>query len=67
MTRGGVRVRPILNEEDHDAAVARIAKLIGSRRGTPEGDELDRLATLVDTWEAEHDPVDAPGGTALGS
>jgi HTH-type transcriptional regulator/antitoxin HigA len=60
MTKAGIRVRPIRSENDHDAAVARIAELIGAKPGTPEGDELDVLATLVDAWETKHHPMDAP-------
>lgn len=55
-----IQVRPIRTEQDYDAAVARIAELIGARPGTPEGDELDVLATLVDAWEAKHHAIDAP-------
>ncbi|HEY6447886.1 MAG TPA: helix-turn-helix domain-containing protein [Acidobacteriaceae bacterium] len=60
MTRNAIQVRPIRNEEDHDAAVARIAELMGSPVGTSAGDELDVLATLVDAWEAKHHPIDPP-------
>jgi HTH-type transcriptional regulator/antitoxin HigA len=31
-----------------------------ARNGTPEGDRLDVLATLVATWEARHVPIEAP-------
>lgn len=55
-----IQVRPIRTEEDHDAAVARITELMGSPSGTPAGDELDVLATLVDAWEAKHHPIDPP-------
>jgi HTH-type transcriptional regulator/antitoxin HigA len=60
MTRNGIRVRPIRNEEDHDAAVARIGELMGAVAGTPEGDELDVLATLAEAWETKNHPIDAP-------
>ncbi len=60
MTKNGIRVRPIRSEGDHDAAVARIAELLGASPGTAEGDELDVLATLVDAWEAQHHPIDPP-------
>lgn len=60
MTRNAIRVRPIRSEEDHEAAVGRIAELIGAEVGTPEGDELDVLATLADAWEARNQPIDAP-------
>lgn len=64
MTNNAIRVRPIRSEKDHDAAVARITELMGSAPGTPAGDELDVLATLVDAWEAKHDPIDAPSPAA---
>lgn len=31
-----------------------------ARRGTPDGDRLDVLATLVEAWEAIHDPMPPP-------
>jgi HTH-type transcriptional regulator / antitoxin HigA len=60
MTKNAIQVRPIRTEEDHDAAVARIAELMGSPPGTLAGDELDVLATLVDAWEAKNHPIDPP-------
>ena len=30
------------------------------KSGTPDGDRLDVLATLVDAYEAEHYPMDQP-------
>ena len=53
-------VFPIRTSSDHARAVARIADLIGAAAGTPEGDELDVLATLVDAYEARHEAIDAP-------
>jgi HTH-type transcriptional regulator/antitoxin HigA len=55
-----MQVRPIRTEEDHEEAISRIEKLIGAAAGTPEADELDLLATLVDAYEAKHYPMDAP-------
>jgi HTH-type transcriptional regulator/antitoxin HigA len=53
-------VRPIRSEVDYDAALAAIERLWGARSGTPEGDQLDVLATLIDAYEAEHFPMDPP-------
>jgi HTH-type transcriptional regulator/antitoxin HigA len=53
-------LRPIRREADYEAAVAEIERLWGAKAGTPEGDRLDVLATLVDAYEAEHDPIDPP-------
>ena len=60
MTKTGKQIRPIKTKQDHQAAVARIEELMSAASGTPEGDELDVLATLVDAYEAKHDVIDAP-------
>jgi HTH-type transcriptional regulator / antitoxin HigA len=60
MTRKGIQVHPIRTEQDHDRALARIDELMGAKFGSPEGDELDILAALLDAHEAEHFPMDAP-------
>ena len=53
-------VRPIRSEADYSKALAEVARLWGAKRGTPRGDRLDVLATLIDAWEAEHYPMDPP-------
>jgi HTH-type transcriptional regulator/antitoxin HigA len=53
-------VRPIRTKRDHEAALKEIERLWGAKAGTPEGDRLDVLATLVDAYEAEHYPMDPP-------
>jgi HTH-type transcriptional regulator/antitoxin HigA len=60
MTKAGMQIRPIRTEQDHRAAVARIEELMSALPGTPEGDELDVLATLVDVYEAKHHAIEAP-------
>ncbi len=51
-------IRPIHTQEDHAAALGMIERLWGSPAGTPEGDKLDILATLVDAYEREHFPLE---------
>jgi HTH-type transcriptional regulator/antitoxin HigA len=53
-------VRPIRNEDDYETALADVAALWGAASGTPEGDRLDVLATLIDVYEARHHPMDPP-------
>ena len=60
-----MHIRPIRTEADHDAAVARIAQLMGARPGTAAGDELDILAILVDVYEAKHFPINKPDPIAI--
>jgi HTH-type transcriptional regulator / antitoxin HigA len=44
-------IRPIRADEEHRAALEEIEALWGAAEGTPEGDRLDVLATLVDAYE----------------
>jgi len=53
-------VKPIRSEADYEAALAEIERLWGARSGTPDSDRLNVLATLVDAYKSEHDPIDPP-------
>ena len=53
-------IKPIRSERDYEAALAEIERLWGAKSGTPEGDRLDVLVTLVDAYETEHYPMDPP-------
>jgi HTH-type transcriptional regulator / antitoxin HigA len=57
-----VNIRPIHTEADYQAALGDIAVLMASdpAPGTPKGDRLDVLATLVQAYEARHFPIGAP-------
>jgi len=55
-----VEVKPIRNKVDHEAALAEVGRLWGTKAGTADGDRLDVLATLIDAYEAEHYPMDPP-------
>jgi HTH-type transcriptional regulator / antitoxin HigA len=54
------RIRPIRSERDYEKTLAEVESLWGKKCGTPEGDRLDVLATLIDAYEAEHHPMDPP-------
>jgi HTH-type transcriptional regulator/antitoxin HigA len=55
-------IRPIRTEADYEATLEEIALLMvdDPMPGTPEGDRLDVLATLVQAYEAQHHPVLPP-------
>ena len=55
-----MNIRPIKTEADYDAALSVIEELMGAAPDTPEGDELAILVTLVEAYEAEHWPIEAP-------
>lgn len=53
-------IKPIKTEQDYKDSLNRIEALWGSKRDTPEGDELDLLATLVEAYEMKHFPIAPP-------
>jgi HTH-type transcriptional regulator/antitoxin HigA len=53
-------VKPIRSEADYQAALAELERLWGAKAGTPDGDKLDVLATLIDAYERQHEPMDPP-------
>ena len=55
-----VKISPIRTEEDHEAALSRLAEIFQAEIGTPEGDERDILADLVELYEDKHYPIGLP-------
>ena len=55
-----MHLKPIKTEADHRAALQEIERLWEAKEGTPEGDRLDVLATLVEAYEEAHFPIDIP-------
>lgn len=53
-------MKPIRTEADYEAALEEVATLWGAASDTPEGDQLDVLATLIDVYEAKHHAMDPP-------
>jgi HTH-type transcriptional regulator/antitoxin HigA len=52
-------IRPIRTDQDHRRALARVEKLWGARKGSPDGDRLDVLITLVETYEEQRWPLES--------
>jgi len=58
-------IKPIRTEEDYEFALKEVEKLWGAEPGTPEGDRLEVLFTLVEAYEEQNyeilppDPVEA--------
>lgn len=53
-------IKPIKTQPDYRRVLAEIEALMSARRYTREGDRLDLLVTLVEAWEARHDPLNLP-------
>ena len=53
-------IKPIRTEADYEAALAEVERLWGAKSGTPNGDRLDVLATLIEAYEERQYPMDPP-------
>jgi HTH-type transcriptional regulator / antitoxin HigA len=53
-------IKPIRTKRDYEAALRDIESLMAARRGSPEGDRLDVLATLLEAYEAKRFRLDPP-------
>ena len=53
-------IKPIRSRKDHRAALREINSLMGAEAGSPAGEKLDVLATLVEAWERKHFPMELP-------
>ena len=53
-------IRPIKTEQDYNSTIKRIEELWGSKKDTLNGDELDLLVTLVESYEMKHYPIVPP-------
>jgi len=55
-----MNLKPIKTKTDYDAALREIERLWGAEEGSPDGDRLDVLATLVEAYEESNFPMDLP-------
>jgi len=53
-------IKSIRTEADYEAALAEVERLWGVWSGTPKGDRLDVLATLIAAFEEQHFPFSGP-------
>ena len=55
-----MKIRPIKTRTDHRAALRELDRLMDAVPGTPAGDRLEVLTTLVERYESQHEPIDPP-------
>jgi HTH-type transcriptional regulator / antitoxin HigA len=53
-------IRPIKTEADYHAALSRAGSLMSCSPNTPEADELEILATLIELYEDKYFPIGLP-------
>ena len=53
-------IRPIKTKSDYRAALKNVERLWEAEPGTPDGDRVDVLVTLIEAYEERHFPIPAP-------
>jgi HTH-type transcriptional regulator / antitoxin HigA len=53
-----MKIGLIKTELEYQAAMKRLDEIFDAKRGTAEGDELELLALLIETYEDEHYPIE---------
>ena len=61
-----MEIKPIRTEEDYRATLQEVESLMAAGTGTPEGERLDILVTLVEAYERRHFPLDLPDPVEAG-
>ena len=59
-----MEIKPIKGPRDHDRALREIERLWGAPAGSPNGNRLEVLVTLVEAYERTHHPIDPPSPIA---
>lgn len=57
-------IKPINTPADYRAALKEIESLMMARKGSPEGEKLDVMVTLVEAYERKHYPLNLPDPVA---
>lgn len=55
-----MEIKLIKTEQDYQLALKRLEVIFDAKRGSKEGDELELLSLLIEKFEDEHYPIDAP-------
>ena len=55
-----MKIRVIKTEEDYQKALKRLEEIFHSPMDTVEGDEAEVLSILIEKFEDEHYPIEAP-------
>ena len=53
-------LHPIKTKKDYQNALVRLEKVFDAKPNSPEGDELELLGILIDTYEKVHYSIDFP-------
>jgi HTH-type transcriptional regulator / antitoxin HigA len=60
-----MEILPIKSQRDYRRILKEIEGLMRAKRNTPEGDRLNVLVKLVETWERNRFSLDLPGHRSI--
>ena len=55
-----MKVKVIKTEEDYNQALNRFEKIFHATANTKDGDEAELLSLLIEKYEEDHYPIEAP-------
>lgn len=55
-----MNLSPIKSENDYQESLQRLDTLFDAKIGTPESDEADILALMIDNYENQYYPIESP-------
>ena len=55
-----MNIKPIKTEKDYEVAIKRLEKIFDASPKSKEGDEAEILSMLIDNYENQHYPIEAP-------
>jgi HTH-type transcriptional regulator / antitoxin HigA len=55
-----VAIQSLKTKQDYDFAVKRLENIYNAPEGTPESDEANIIATLIEVYEELHFPIELP-------
>ena len=55
-----MKIKVIKTEKDYQDALKRMEEIFDAEENTPEGDEAEILSILIEKYEDEHYPIEAP-------
>lgn len=55
-----MNIKPLKTEHDYEQALERLEVIFDASSDSPEGDEAEILSLLIENFENQHYPIDAP-------
>ena len=55
-----MKLKVIKTKKEYNEDLISLEKVFDAKLGTPQGDDLEILALLIDQYEKEHFPIEAP-------